>query len=62
MEKLDLAKIGCVKEGERKKPRPKEKRMEIACQDAKARIKNYNEVALGYSPEEAVVESMRCLE
>ena len=59
---LDLEKLGCVREGDRKRPRPKDKRVEIACQEAKARIGNYNEVALGYSPEQAVVESMRCLE
>lgn len=62
METLDLKAIGCVLGAEKKRPRPKDARVEIACQDAKARVKNYDEVALGYSPEEAVVESMRCLE
>ncbi len=59
---IDIAELGGVKEGDRKKPRSKEKRLDIACQDAKERIHNYNEVALGYSPKEAVAESMRCLE
>ncbi len=61
-EGIDIAKLGGVVPGERKKPRSKEKRLEIACQVAKVRIGNYNEVALGYSPAEAVAEAMRCLE
>jgi glutamate synthase (NADPH/NADH) small chain len=61
-ETIDIAALNGVKEGEKKRPRSKEKRLEIACQTVEARITNYNEVALGYSPEEAVAESMRCLE
>jgi len=62
MSEVDIVKLGGVSGGERKKPRSKELRREIACQDPHARLKNYDEVALGYSPEEAVAESMRCLE
>ncbi len=61
-EAIDIEKLGGVKEGERKKPRSKEARHEIACQPADERIHNYNEVALGYNPEIAVSEAMRCLE
>ena len=37
-------------------------RVEMPLQDAKERIKNFNEVALGYSEEDAVRESSRCLQ
>lgn len=40
---------------------PKAPRVDMRCQDPKARIKNFNEVALGYSPEEAKAEAERCL-
>ncbi|MDR0828393.1 MAG: NADPH-dependent glutamate synthase [Desulfovibrio sp.] len=40
----------------------KKTRVPMRCQDAKARIGNYNEVALGYSHEEAVAEAGRCLQ
>lgn len=36
-------------------------RVDMRCQDPKERIKNFNEVALGYSPEEAKAEASRCL-
>jgi len=61
-ESIDIKALGGVAEGERKKPRPKDKRVDIACQPVEERIRNYNEVALGYSPQEAVTEAMRCLE
>ncbi|MGC8722789.1 MAG: NADPH-dependent glutamate synthase [Acidobacteriota bacterium] len=61
-ETVDIAALGGVKEGEKKRPRSKEPRLEIACQSVEARLKNYDEVALGYSPAEAVAEAMRCLE
>lgn len=61
-EKIDIVSLGGVEEGKPKKPRPKLPRREIACQDPKERIKNFNEVALGYTIEDAVYESMRCLE
>ena len=46
--------------------KPKE-RMAIPCQempsqDPVARGKNFDEVALGYSPEQARLEAMRCLQ
>jgi glutamate synthase (NADPH/NADH) small chain len=61
-EKIDIVALGGVKPGDRKKPRSKEPRREIACQTVEERIRNYNEVALGYTPEIAVAEAMRCLE
>jgi glutamate synthase (NADPH/NADH) small chain len=61
-EAVDIAALGGVKEGEKKRPRSKEPRREIACQPVAERIRNYNEVALGYTPEDAVYEAMRCLE
>ncbi|NMC07388.1 MAG: dihydropyrimidine dehydrogenase, partial [Candidatus Lokiarchaeota archaeon] len=36
-------------------------RHELPCLDPNERIKNFNEVALGFSEEEAVTEAMRCL-
>ena len=57
-ETVDIAALGGVKEGEKKRPRSKDKRLEIACQTVEARIKNYDEVALGYGPAEAVAEFM----
>ncbi|MEW5765834.1 MAG: NADPH-dependent glutamate synthase [Acidobacteriota bacterium] len=61
-ETVDIAALGGVKEGEKKRPRSKEPRREIACQTVEARIRNYDEVALGYSEADAVYEAMRCLE
>ena len=61
-ETVDIAALGGVKEGEKKRPRSKEPRREIACQTVEARIRNYEEVALGYSEADAVYEAMRCLE
>ncbi len=61
-ETVDIAALGGVKEGEKKRPRSKEPRREIACQPVEARIRNYEEVALGYSEADAVYEAMRCLE
>ncbi|HNQ77523.1 MAG TPA: NADPH-dependent glutamate synthase [Acidobacteriota bacterium] len=61
-DKIDIVALGGVEPGKPKKARPKEPRREIACQDAKARIRNFSEVALGYKPEDAVYEAMRCLE
>lgn len=61
-ETIDVAALGGVKEGEKKRPRSKEPRREIACQTVAERIRNYDEVALGYTPGDAVYEAMRCLE
>lgn len=41
---------------------PKKTRVGMRCQDPQERIKNYNEVALGYSHEEALEEASRCLQ
>lgn len=40
---------------------PKAPRVDMRCQDPALRIKNFNEVSLGYSPEEAKAEAERCL-
>ena len=61
-ETVDIAALGGVKEGDKKRPRSKEPRREIDCQTVEARVRNYDEVALGYSAEDAVYEAMRCLE
>ena len=37
-------------------------RMEMPRQDPKVRAKNFNEVALGYSQEEAIKEAGRCIQ
>ena len=46
------------------KPKRKEvaKRIDMPCQPAKERIKNFREVALGYSPGQALEEAKRCLQ
>ncbi len=48
---------------ERAKPKPKikAKREEMPLQDAKVRRSNFEEVALGYSREQAISEAQRCL-
>jgi len=61
-EKPDIKLLGGIAEGERKKPKFKDPRHEIACQPVEERVTNYNEVALGYTPEIAVAEAMRCIE
>ncbi|MDI6840902.1 MAG: NADPH-dependent glutamate synthase [bacterium] len=42
-------------------PRPSLKKTPISEQPPKERIKNFNEVPLGYSPAEAILEAKRCL-
>jgi glutamate synthase (NADPH/NADH) small chain len=46
------------------KPKPKIKKEEVKMpkQDPKVRVKNFNEVALGYSKEQAFEEATRCLQ
>lgn len=46
------------------KPKPKlnKKAVEMAKQDPKVRAKNFNEVALGYTEEDALEEASRCLQ
>ena len=39
----------------------KPKREEMPVQESKERIKNFKEVALGYTPEQAIAEAARCL-
>lgn len=51
------------KEGKEKKPKkPKIPRTSMRVQDAGERKKNFEEVALGYSMEEAMLEATRCLQ
>jgi len=45
-----------------KLPKPKPKRVAMPCQPAEERIKNFREVALGYSPGQAQEEAKRCLQ
>ncbi len=57
----------CMKEAEKaaKKPRKKKlvgKRVAMPCQPAAERITNFREVALGYSPQQALEEARRCLQ
>jgi glutamate synthase (NADPH/NADH) small chain len=61
-ETIDITALGGVKPEEKKKPRSKDPRREIACQRVEVRNRNYDEVALGYTAKDAVYESMRCLE
>ena len=46
------------------KPKPKIKKEEVGMpkQEAKVRVKNFNEVALGYTEEQALEEASRCLQ
>ncbi len=46
------------------KPKPKlnKKAVEMRKQEPKVRAKNFNEVALGYTEEEALEEASRCLQ
>ncbi len=46
------------------KPKPKLKKeaVEMPKQEPKARVKNFNEVALGYTEEMALEEASRCLQ
>jgi len=43
-------------------PNMSPKKVPIPEQKPEERIKNFNEVALGYTPEQAVQESLRCLQ
>ena len=47
-----------------RKPKPKIKKEEVKMpkQDPKVRVKNFNEVALGYTEEQAIEEATRCLQ
>lgn len=47
-----------------RKPKPKIKKEEVKMpkQDPKVRVKNFNEVALGYTEEQALEEAARCLQ
>lgn len=44
------------------KPRIKKEEVEMPKQDPKIRVKNFNEVALGYAEEQAFEEAARCLQ
>jgi glutamate synthase (NADPH/NADH) small chain len=47
---------------EEKKKRLKKERIRMSIQDHQERIKNFNEVALGFTEEEALEEAARCLQ
>ncbi|MFX0084760.1 MAG: NAD(P)-binding protein, partial [Candidatus Hodarchaeota archaeon] len=47
---------------EDKKKRIKKQRIHMSVQDSTERIRNFNEVALGYTEEEAIEEASRCLQ
>ncbi|MHA2175791.1 MAG: NADPH-dependent glutamate synthase [Candidatus Hodarchaeales archaeon] len=47
---------------EEKKKRLKKERIHMGIQDSRERIRNFNEVALGFSEEEALQEAARCLQ
>ncbi len=52
-----------AQEGKKKKSRKETpKRVAMPCQPAEERIKNFREVALGYSPGQALEEARRCLQ
>lgn len=58
----DKNNVGEVKDGvEIKKAEDRFKRVEVAEQDPDVRNKNFEEVCLGYTPQEAVIEASRCL-
>ena len=46
------------------KPKPKlnKKAVEMAKQEPEVRVKNFSEVALGYTEEEAIAEANRCIQ
>ena len=46
----------------KRKPKIKKEAMEMPKQDPKVRVKNFNEVALGYNEEQAQEEASRCLQ
>jgi len=50
-----------MEEGKKRKKKPKPPRQEMPRQDPAQRIKNFSEVALGYSKETAMLEASRCL-
>ena len=53
----------CLGDKPKKKPRKEiAKRVEMPCQPPKQRVKNFREVALGYSPGQALEEARRCLQ
>jgi glutamate synthase (NADPH/NADH) small chain len=44
------------------RPKPKKEAVKMSKQDAKVRSQNFNEVALGYTEEQALEEASRCLQ
>lgn len=49
-------------ETEKKEKKEKVPRQPMPEQDPKERIRNFNEVPFGYSPETAIVEAKRCIQ
>jgi glutamate synthase (NADPH/NADH) small chain len=58
MEKMEVANVAETKP----KPKIKKEAIEMPKQEPKARVKNFNEVALGYSEAQALEEANRCLQ
>jgi glutamate synthase (NADPH/NADH) small chain len=60
MERMEVASVAETKP----KPKPKIKKevIEMPKQEPKVRVKNFNEVALGYTEEKALEEASRCLQ
>jgi glutamate synthase (NADPH/NADH) small chain len=58
MEKMEVASVAETKP----KPKIKKEAIEMPKQEPKARVKNFNEVALGYSEAQALEEANRCLQ
>ncbi|MFA6448539.1 MAG: bifunctional dihydroorotate dehydrogenase B NAD binding subunit/NADPH-dependent glutamate synthase [bacterium] len=61
-EKFAMDKRGEAEKIEDELKNPKKGRAPMPTQDAKARVKNFNEVALGYDENMAYGEAMRCLQ
>jgi heterodisulfide reductase subunit A len=60
-EEKEPEKLSAEEVEERKKRFPSQKRLKLRRAPVEERIKNFQEVALGYTPEEAVEEALRCL-
>ena len=52
----------CLGDAVKKKSRKRSSRVPMPCQPAEERVKNFREVALGYSPGQAMEEARRCLQ
>jgi len=60
MERMEVASVAETKP--KPKPKIKKEAIEMPKQEPKVRVKNFNEVALGYTEEQALEEASRCLQ